>query len=218
MFDNVSYNLRKKLYFKKMNLLFYNGLKEHKIVPLPTEFVETMKHTFVSGLPVSIHLKFLKPMMSPGRCLDRSLCMFFCFDDAILVRGDCKDLEYKYGKEEAIHGWVEIDNYVYDPTLLMRIDKDLYYDMYQPTNVIKATKEDYCSIEANRKLFDDVRSTTIKDYQPNGRKRMDLAMTMPLAIGIAQDSGNQEFISELNEFLSLIEYDEDQVFTLLQET
>ena len=213
MFDNV----RKDLYFKKMNLLFYNGLRDHKIVPLPLDFVHAMDHTFVSGLPVSIHLKFLKPIIEPGKCLDRSLYMFFCFDDAVLVRGDCKDLEYKYGKEDSVHGWIEKDGFVYDPSLLMRIDKELYYKMYQPTNVTKSSKADYCSIEENKKLYDDIKSTTLEDYRPNGRKRLELALTMPLALGIAQNSGNKEFIRELSRFTNLIQYDENQVFAQLQE-
>lgn len=61
-----------------------------------------------------------------------SLYMFFCLDNAILVRGDIKSLELQSGPYDAFHGWIELDNYVYDPTALMRFDKDLYYQIYQP--------------------------------------------------------------------------------------
>ena len=42
-------------------------------------------------------------------------------------------------------------------------------------------------------------------------------MTMPLVIKIAQNSGNQEFINELNSFTTLIQYDEEEVYTELNE-
>ena len=96
--------------------------------------------------------------------------MFFCFDDAILVRGDDKDLDLKYGKDDAGHGWIEMDNYVYDPLLMMRFDKDLYYEIYRPTNVSKYTKDEYCSIKKCQEHCNDIKNTTIDDFKPFGKK------------------------------------------------
>ena len=87
MFDNI----KKSLYFSKMQLLLNKGVADKKIIPFDDEFYEKLNHTYISGLPVSIHIKYLKPIVGPGKCYDRSLYMFFCFDDAILVRGDNKD-------------------------------------------------------------------------------------------------------------------------------
>ena len=213
MFDNI----KKSLYFSKMQLLLNKGVADKKIIPFDDELYDKLNHTYISGLPVSIHIKYLKPLVRPGKCYDRSLYMFFCFDDAILVRGDNKDLELRYGKDDAGHGWIEMDNYVYDPSLMMRFDKDLYYEIYKPTKVSKCTKEEYCSTSEYQKLYNDIKNTTIDDFKPYGKKRIELSMSMPLIMGIAQNTGNQEFIDELNDFITLIQYDEEEVYNELNE-
>ena len=73
MFDS----LKKGLYFSKMQLLFSKGLSEGKIVPFDNEFYEKMSHTFFNCIPISMHIKYLKPTASPGKCYDRSLFIFF---------------------------------------------------------------------------------------------------------------------------------------------
>ena len=79
-----------------MQLLLNKGIADKKIIPFDDEFYEKLNHTYISGLPVSIHIKYLKPIVGPSKCYDRSLYMFFCFDDALLVRADNKDLELRY--------------------------------------------------------------------------------------------------------------------------
>lgn len=203
MFDT----LRKILYFKKLDILWYRGVKEKRIVPFDEGFYEKMSRTYFGCLPVSMNIKYLKSITSPGKCFDRSLMMFCCFDNALLVNADIKSLELNGGKDNAWHYWIEIGDYVYDPTIRQRIDKDLYYEMYQPTNVSKCTKEEYCKDEVGRELYDDITKTTIDDYLPNGKKRYELMAIIPLVVGIAEMTGNVEFMTELNEWLSLIQYD-----------
>ena len=204
--------IKKQLYFMKADLLFYKGLLNKKIVQFDDEFYEKMSHTYFNGIPISMHIKYLKPLPGmPGGCFDRSLFMFFCFPNAILCRGDIKDIELKGGKENAGHGWIEIDNYVYDPTLLERFDKGLYYSIYMPSNIVRYTKEDYCSTPQQKAYYDGITQTTIADLQKEGKKRMSLTTTMPLIRGIAEHSGNQDFIRELNEHLLLIKYDEQHL-------
>ena len=137
------------------------------------------------------------------------LCSF-CFDDALLVRADNKDLELRFGKENAGHGWIKIGNYVYDPSLMMRFDRDLYYKIYNPTNVSKATKEDY--IKVNGSYYDDVRNTKLEDFKLGGSKRTDLCVSIPLVRGIAEHSSDENLKKELDEYLTSIEYDEKQVY------
>lgn len=206
MFDN----LKKGLYFSKMQLLFSKGIQEGKIVPFDDEFYEKMSHTFFNCIPISMHIKYLRPTIGPGKCYDRSLFMFFCFDDALLVRGDNKDLELRFGKENAGHGWIEIGDYVYDPSLLLRFDKDEYYKIFIPTNVSKTTKEEYQQV--NGSYYDDVRNTSVSDFQLGGSKRTDLCVTIPLIRGIAECSTDATFKKELREYLELIQYDEQQVY------
>ncbi len=209
MFENI----KKDLYFSKMQLLFKKGLENGSIVPFDDEFYEKMSHTYISCIPVSLNIKYLKPIVGPGKCYDRSLEMFFCFEESLLVRGDNKDLELKYGKENAGHGWIEIGDYVYDPSLLLRFKKETYYEIYKPYNVSKTTTEEYKNCcDSNKQFYEDIVNTKLSDFQPNGRKRTDLGLMIPLVQGIAEMGTNEDFKRELNDYLKLIQYDERQVY------
>ena len=205
-------NIKKNLYFRKSNLLFKQGLMEKKIVPFDDEFYEKMSHTYFNGIPISMHIKYLKPLpCMDGKCYDRSLFMFFCFPEAILCRGDIKNLELSYGKEKAGHGWIEMGDYVYDPTLLMRFEKELYYNIYMPFNVIKTTTEEYCLAPECKALYDDITKTTIQDLQTPGVKRINLIASIPTVQEMAEMSNNPDFVKELNEHLASINYDIQQI-------
>ena len=196
---------------KKMKNLIKKGLKKGKISLFDDKFYEQLSHTYINGLPVSIHIKYLKPETSPGGCYERSLFMFLCFDNALLVRGDNRNLEILYGPDEAGHGWIEIDNYVYDPSLLMKFDKELYYKIFSPKNIIKCTKEEYCKNDINKCFYEYVKNTKIEDYQPGGNKRHSLNCIVPLVKYAAKNSNNDQFIIDLNNWLNIIQYDEYQV-------
>lgn len=206
MFDKLKSNL----YFSKMKLLIGKGLAEGKIVPFDDEFYKKMSNTYFGCIPISMHIKYLMPQDGLGKCYDRSLYMFFCFDDALLVRAKNKDLELRYGKDYAGHGWIEIGDYVYDPSIMARFDKDLYYEIYSPTDVNKTNKEDYIKINGN--YYDEVRNTKIEDFQIGGSKRTDLCVSIPLVMGIAENSNDENFKTELNEYLKLVQYDGKQIY------
>jgi hypothetical protein len=209
MFDN----LKKSLYFNKAQLLLNKGLEDGSIKPFDNEFYEKMNHTYISCLPVSMHIKYLKPILSQGKCYDRSLYMFFCFEKAVLVHGYNKDLELRYGRDNAGHGWIEMDGYCYDPSLLLRFKKEIYYEIYRPYNVTKITTDEYKNCcDYNRQFYEDVVKTKLSDFQPNGSKRIDLCVVIPLVQGIAEMETNENFKRELNEYLELIQYDEIQVY------
>lgn len=210
MFDNI----KKVLYFNKIQLLLKKGIEDGTIVPFDEKFYEKMSHTYISGLPVSIHMKYLNPQGNGlGKCSDRSLYMFFCFPNAILVRGDNKDLELRYGKEHADHGWIEMDGYCYEPTLLHRFKKETYYEIFKPYNVSKATADEYKNCcDSNKQFYEDIVNTKLSDFQPNGRKRTDLFITIPLVQRIAEMGTDEDLKKELNEYLKLIQYDEKQIY------
>ena len=203
MFDN----LKKALYYTRTNILFNKGFNNEDIIPFDDEFYSKLNNTFVSCLPVSFHIKYLKPTTPPGKCYDRSLYMFFCFDDALLVRADIKDLELRYGKEKAGHGWIEIGDYVYDPSSRLRFKKDLYYDIYKPYNISKVTKEEYCSIDGNLKAYYDIINTKLEDFMPYGKKRLELSIIIPLIQDMTKYSTNEEFIKDVNDYIESIQYD-----------
>lgn len=93
--------------------------------------------------------------------------------------------------------------------MTLRFDKDLYYKICSPTNIRKEPKEDYKKV--NSSFYDEVMSTTIEDFQPGGRKRTDLCLTIPFIKEIAELSNNDDFKKEVNEYLELIQYDEKQI-------
>ena len=205
-------NLKQKAFFLKRDLLLRQGLSDGRIVFFDDDFYEKLSHTYVSTLPVSIHIKYLKPTNPPGKCYDRSLYMFFSINDAVLVRGNQKEFEYRFGKQNDGHGWIEVGNYVYDPSSLLRFDKDLYYKIYGVNNVSKCNIKEYLEIsKSNEEMYKMIKNTTIDDFKPNGKKRYELSMSIPLVMGIAQKSNNQEFIGELNSYLDLINYDEKDI-------
>lgn len=205
--------LKDKLYLKKVKYELIKGALQGKIVQFDEEFYKSMSTTYFSCVPISMHIKYLKPLVPPGKCYDRSMYMFFCFDDALLVTGDNKDLETRYGKGNGGHGWIEKDGYVYDPSLLLRFDKELYYKIYEPTNINKRTKEEFNRDTNN--YYDMVKETSIDDFKIGGEKRADLCVMIPLLKEISEK--NEEFKKELDEYLKEIEYDEKQVYEALNE-
>lgn len=205
-------HLRKEMFYFRENLLLTKGLLNGTIQPFNAEFYQEMNHTYVSGLPIAMHIKYLKPTAGIGKCYERSMYMFWCFDDAVLVRGNQKALALKYGQKQAGHGWMERGDWAYDPTFLMRFKKDLYYKIFGVSDTIKCTKAQYLESEFTKQFYDEIKSTTLADFQPNGRKRLDLLTTIPLVRGIAAASGNETFKADLDQYLTAIQYDEKQIY------
>ncbi len=216
--SNQLQHLRKDAYFFKTTLLHQKGLSNGTIQPFDENLYRQMSHTYVDGVPVSLHIKYLKPVLGPGKCLERSEYMFYCFDDALLARGDLKYLELKTGSKEcALHGWIEIGNNVYDPTMLEKFPKDLYYKMFGVSNVTKCTKKEYLKNEVNKKLYDEIKNTKLEDFRAGGMKHYYFQKTIPMVAGYAKFIDDQDLMKELESYLSLIKsYDEEQVDYLLQ--
>jgi len=198
----------KELFNKRYNALFLKGLNDGMIVPFKNlpELYEEMSNTYINAFPVSMHIKYLRPVLPPGMCYDRSLYMFFSMKDSILVRGDLKMLEYNVDKESAGHGWVERGEYVYDPTYLCRFDKKLYYKMNKISNVTKTSMEEYLNLNNNRKFYENLKSKTIDDFKPNGRYRHE-TLDLFLIKGIADNSKDKQFKNDVYAYLNEIEYD-----------
>ena len=100
--------------------------------------------------------------------------MFLALDDAYLVRGDDKVLEYKYGKGHEGHGWVEVGDVVYDPSLMLKFDKDTYYNLYGITNTKKYDKKTY--LEQHSDFVEQHVSHDINDFRPGGKRRLELGV------------------------------------------
>lgn len=203
--------VEKEKYFKKLDNLFDEGIKNGSITPFDEKLYEKMSNTYVKGIPVSIYVKYLNPALhsNRGKCLDESLYMFFCFNKAILVRGNCKDLEFKDG--DPYHGWIEMDDEVYDPSRLLKFRQETFYQLYEPRDISRCNKEQYKMIsEEKKELYEEVQSTTLEDLLPNGKRRRQLIFLAPMLQALANVSNNENFKKEVYQYFDSVQYNEIQ--------
>ena len=168
-----------------------------------------MKDTIISCFPVSFFIKHSEHMFPLGTCYDRSLYMFLALDDAVLCRGNNKDLEYNYGKGHGGHGWIELGDYVYDPSIMLKFDKETYYKLYGTTDIVRTDKESY--LREHKDFVDSVVSKDIRDFLPGGSRRLELGCLVIQIRSIASMVEDKEFQNDLEEYLKLIHYDADQI-------
>jgi len=198
-----------KLYFIKFNLLFKKALKNRKITKFDNEIYEKMNDTIIACLPVSFYIRYSNYLFPDHTCYERSLYMFLAIDNAILVRGKKKTLEYNYGKGQEGHGWVEIGNYVYDPSLMLKFDKDTYYSLYGCSDISKIDRENY--MRSHKDFVDNYVSHNLDEFRSNGVRRLDLGLMIFQLKTLSELLGDEQFTEDLNNYLDLVEYDEDQI-------
>ncbi len=213
---NIIQDIKKMLYFKKLQTLFNKALNEGKITEFEETIFEKMSDTIIACLPVSLYIKYSNLLFADGTCNDRSLYMFLALDDALLVRGNHKDLEYKYGECNEEHWWVEIGNYVYDPSLMLKFDKETYYTLYGCSKVSKTDKETY--LQQHKKFVDTHVTHDFNEFRPNGKRRLELETLIFQIKILSQMINNEQFDKDLNAYLTLIEYDENQIYEERQRT
>ena len=200
---------KKKLYLNKLSCLFDKAYTRGLITEFDEEVYEKMDNTVIACLPVSLYIKYSKYLFPEGTCYDRSLYMFLALDDALLVRGNNKDLEVRFGKGHGGHGWIEIGNYVYDPSLMLKFDKATYYKLYGCTDVRKTDKATY--LAEHKEFVDQNVITDFNELKPGGKRRLELGVLIMQVKALSTFVGDDNFTRELNEYLSFIEYDEKQI-------
>ncbi len=201
--------LKKKLYFAKAKVLINKAWQEGKITEFEPEIYEKMKGTIIACFPVSIYIKYSDFLFPKGTCYERSLYMFLALDDALLVRGENLDLLYNFGPGHGGHGWVEIGDYVYDPSLMLKYDKETYYKIFGCSDVFKINKKDY--MKDHQEFYDTHVTTDLNEFRPGGKRRLELGILVRQHRKIAALSGNKEFQREMKEYLDSIQYDSIQI-------
>ena len=202
--------LKKKMFFKKFDYLLSKSYKNGKITKFDDEIYNKMSTTIISCLPVSLHIKYSNYLFPKGTCYQRSLYMFLALDNALLVRGKTKSLEYRFGLEEAGHGWVEIGDFVYDPSLMLKFDKDVYYSLYGCSDVSKIDKETY--MKEHKDFMCCSLSYDLDEFRPNGKSRLDLGLIAYQLKVLSDMLNDSEFTKDLNDYLDLVQYDEKQIY------
>lgn len=208
MIDKIN-NLKKKIFFKRFKILFVKALGDGKITKFDNEIYTKMNDTIIACLPVSLHIKYSNYLFPDHTCYDRSLYMFLALDNALLVRGKTKSLEYRYGSEQSGHGWVEIGDFVYDPSLMLKFDKNIYYSLYGCDDVIKIDKKNY--LLQHQEFVNSYVSYDIDEFRSGGKNRLDLGLIICQLKVLSNRLNDNEFTEDLNNYLDLVEYDEDQI-------
>ena len=191
---------------KKAELLYLKGINEGTIVPFDDDFNYVLKQSYVMSMPVYFFVKYLNDPTKYDERYNKALFMFLCFDDALLVKGNTNL------SKRSIRSWVEKDGYVYDPELLMRFNKDVYYQLYKPSNVesidMKTFRDE--SID-NEDLYTDVRETNMDKLLEPGFIRFGLNESVPIMLRFAKDSEDPEYKMLLDAFLTQVQYDSDKI-------
>ncbi|MDO4282805.1 MAG: hypothetical protein Q4D02_04135 [Clostridia bacterium] len=203
----MKYNLITRLFLKRIYLLLKIGVFLGKVQLFEEDVYDKLKGFYFNGIPLSIHIKYLKPIMGPGKCYDRSLLLSFGFEHPTLIQADMKDLELKYGKDSAWHYFIESNGYVYDPTMLLKIDKRLYYLMRKPKNMQSWSDKELKAIP----LIENIKKTSINDLRTSLEQRANLLCVVPLIQEIVNDSNNDSFQKEYHDFLVDIQYDFESI-------
>lgn len=206
-------------YEEKVDNYIKAGFIFGKIREFDEEFVDKLKSHYFDGLPVYMEIKYFSPKdimpekdFKNNKCFDRSFYMFCCCEDATLVHANTKYHEHFHGKDNAGHGWVEIGDWVYDPSAVTKVRKDLYYKMFEPYDIHKITKDEFCSLsEDHKKAYENISETTIDDLRPYGKKRLELGNRIPQVIFHFAQTDNQELYTDLVSFLKEVQYDPDEI-------
>ncbi len=210
--------IKGKLFLRKAELLAQQAYTEGKIVPIEEEFMDELKKRFWVGMSVYMHIKYFIPIspFQTGRCWDRTRLMLMCHPNATRAIGNVKTLEYsaKGDKNLAGHSWLEIGDYVYDPTTLMRYEKELYYQIHKPYDVIYETQEEFLASNKTNAMMKTVVTSSIDEYMPGGEKRWELEMSLPILKTAALNHSDPSLMEEVDSFIETTGYypPEDSVY------
>lgn len=168
-------SLKQKIERKRFDILMSLAAKVDVVSEFPEElWAEIDKHVF-EGEPLG---RLLRRNNDVTTRYERSYALSLAFDKCNLVRGTLP----RYGKVldddhdlDFINGWVEDDQYVYDPTFMKRFDKNFYYYLFDAKVLRQITSEELDNDKKYHKLkreksFDIKEALGIKDPSPKKEK------------------------------------------------
>lgn len=150
-------DIRWKVFAKRKQRLLIDGIKRGKVKVYSDEEISNLRKYYYGGMPLSILI--LHNHLTAGQCYDRGTMIPYAFLDSEfrIVEGDIDSIklypEYirmneKYHDEHyADHCFAEKTDpdgtiWVYDTTLGMVIEKELYYKIEHPNVRLTRSKEE----------------------------------------------------------------------------
>lgn len=122
-------NFRKIVnYFKNKKLFLNENLnrKSGKFKKMDNKFYTQFDNMYYGGIPIYYYLQ----KMSMGRCFDASAVLALALgENCCVCRGILKNAASIHA-EKFVHGWVEMDDKVYDTTWQIIADKKAYYKTF----------------------------------------------------------------------------------------
>ncbi|MBR1377125.1 MAG: hypothetical protein IJ565_04885 [Bacilli bacterium] len=198
----------------KSNLLLKKGIISGEVKEIEEDTLLKLKDKYFNCMSLYTRIKYFQPVKGePGQCYERSMFLLPAINNAILVRGEQKTLALEYGEGHAGHGWVEDDEWVYDPTTLLKIKKDLYYKIMGVYDVHKYTKNEYEESE----VYQQIMESSIDDYKKGGKYRYDLITMVPLLTNLSKYKTVLEYKNNVDAFLEEVDYDYDTIFEEMKE-
>lgn len=92
---------------------------------------------------------------------------------------------------------------------MLKFDKDTYYSIYGCSNVKKIDKQNY--LLQHQDFVDEHVSTDYAEFKPNGKRRLELGVLIFQIRVLSEMLGDEQFTKDFNDYLTLIEYDENQI-------
>lgn len=173
-----SYELRKNLFIQNS---IYEAVNQHMdqghISEFDNELWEKIKCTDVFML--RDFFQIFEEGLNIGTCGLTARYLSYIFDDFVLVEdGFCNILRGTKGSIRGEHAWLEVGGFIYDTTLLLKIDKATGYKLFGYEPIIMTTSEkllnedlyilqkgfanDVSSIRWKKKLANDLKKNGFK--------------------------------------------------------
>lgn len=128
-------------YLAKEKIMLNNG----KIRKFDDEFYKMINGKYINGVPAYY---FMTSTWTMRKCFDASAKLASILPDSCYVcRGHLSSLNYASKINDAgnkfVHGWVEMDGYVYDTTWKYIMKKEDYYSLFKPRGVSRTIRKEF---------------------------------------------------------------------------
>lgn len=119
-----SYKLREEL---KINHLLDSYIKEKKIMNFDSKFLNRIKNTNV--VMFRDFFQIFEEGLNIGTCGLTVRYLSYLFNDFTIIEdGICEILKNTKGAPNGEHAWLLVNGYVYDTTLMLKIDQEVAYN------------------------------------------------------------------------------------------